>query len=172
MNRVRCLPFLLLVLTVAAYGFGGCAMMQPPQVEEDTTMAGGPADEGGEAPVESKYTHEQVVDAITATLTSRQFRFALKRTDVENAEVETQWRDEEAFEGGGPGTYGGEDKYRSFVVVSFDFSRNRVNIERTAQQMDFYINDWRDVQSRRYHRDEDMQIQKVIIETLEESTAE
>jgi hypothetical protein len=162
---------LLLVLTVAAYGLGGCAYMKPPVIEEDLTSAE-PTVEGGEATEEAKYTHEQVTDAITATLTSNEFRFALKRTDVENAEVETQWRDEEAFEGGGPGTYGGEDKYRSFVVVSYDFARNRINIERTAQQMDFYINDWRDVQPRRYHRDEDMQIQKVIMELLEESTAE
>jgi hypothetical protein len=146
-------------------------MMKPPEIEEGMTTAGQSTEEGGEAPGEAKYTHEQVTDAITTTLTSRQFRFALKRTDVENAEVETQWRDEEAFEGGGPGTYGGEDKYRSFVVVSFDFARNRVNIERTAQQMDFYINDWRDVQPRRYHRDEDMQIQKVIMEVLEQSPA-
>lgn len=172
MNRARFLPLLLLVASVAVYGLGGCAMMKPPAIEESMTSAEASTGGGGEAPAQSRYTHEQVTDAITAVLTSRQFRFALKRTDVEKAEVETQWRDEEAFEGGGPGTYGGEDKYRSFVVVSFDFERNRVNIERTAQQMDFYINDWRDVQPRRYHRDEDMQIQNVIMETLEEAQPE
>jgi hypothetical protein len=172
LNRVRFLPFLLLVLTVAAYGLGGCAMMRPPEIEEGTSMGGASSGEGGAATEEAKYTHDEVVDAITTVLTSRQFRFALKRTDVEKAEIETQWRDEEAFEGGGPGTYGGEDKYRSFVIVQFDFDRNRVNIERTAQQMDFYINDWRAVQPRRYHRDEDMQIQKVVMELLEETMAE
>lgn len=170
MNRARLLPFLLLVLVVACCGPGGCAMLRPPEIE-DTTTAGG--DTGaGDAASERKYTNEQVIDAITTVLTSNQFRFALKRTDVDKAEVETQWRDEEAFEGGGPGAYGGEDKYRSFVVVSFDFARNRVDITRTAQQMDFYINDWRDVQSRRYHRDEDMQIQKVIMEYLEDNQAQ
>jgi hypothetical protein len=138
-------------------------MMQPPAIEEDP---GAPIEEPEiEAPAEASFTHEQVVDAITTTL--RQFRFTLKRTDAQKAEVETEWRREETFEGGGPGAgYGSEDIYRSFVVVSFDFGRNRVNIQREAEFLDFYINDWRAVAPRRYHREEDMEMQKVIMEYL------
>ena len=153
-------PGLVLSLAVMA----GCSMMQPPAPEEDLGAA--PAEETGiEVPAEARYTPEQVVEAITTTL--RQFRFTLKRTDAQKAEVETEWRREETFEGGGPGAgYGSEDIYRSFVIVSYDFDRNRVNIKREAQFLDFYINDWRQVAPRRYHRDEDMEIQKVIVEYL------
>ena len=165
---------LLCALMLAFAGLTGCSMMKPPAMEEEAVPV--PEETSSEdtaAMSEAKFTREQVVEAITATLTSRQFRFALKRTDAENAEVETQWRDEEAFEGGGgSGGYGNEDKYRSFVIVAFDFQRNRVNIKRTAQFLDFYINDWRDIAPRRYHRDEDMQIQKVIMETLEQGASE
>jgi hypothetical protein len=145
-------------------------MMQPPAIEEDIGAA--PAEEAEiEAPAEAKYTPEQVVEAISTTL--RQYRFTLKRTDTQKAEVETEWRREETFEGGGPGAgYGSEDIYRSFVIVSFDFARNRVNIQREAQFLDFYINDWRDVAPRRYHRDEDMEMQKVIMQYLTEAVEE
>lgn len=172
MNRTRFMFSLLLVLIVAA-GMTGCAMMRPPEMEEEPVAGtAGPSGEDAEATSEARYTHEQVVDAITTTLISLQFRYTLKRTDVEKGEVETQWRDEETFEGSGSGARGSEDKYRSFVVVSFDFQRNRVNITRTAQFLDFYINDWRDISPRRYHRDEDMQIQKVIMERIEEAAKE
>lgn len=169
MSRSPIAPFLIVGLVLAFSATAGCSMMKPPAIEEEpiSTPEESPAEETSPT-TESKYTHEEVADAITATLTSRQFRFALKRTDVAKGQVETQWRDEEAFEGSsGGGAYGTEDKYRSYVIVSYDFARNRVNIKRVAQAFDFYINDWRDITPRRYHRDEDMQIQKVVMETLE-----
>jgi hypothetical protein len=174
LRKLSIAPFLILALALALSGTTGCSMMKPPAMEEEPSpVPEEPAAEETSTTPEYKYTHEQVVDAITATLTSRQFRFALKRTDVAKGEVETQWRDEEAFEGSsGGGAYGTEDKYRSYVIVDYDFARNRVNIKRVAQAFDFYINDWRDITPRRYHRDEDMQIQKVVMETLEEEGSE
>lgn len=160
--------FAVLGLALSLVLVGGCSMMKPPAVEED--MGTAPVEEPEvAAPAGATYTHQQAVDAMTTTL--RQFRFTLKRTDVQKAEVETEWRREEAVEGGGPGAgYGSEDIYRSFVVVSFDFNRNRVNVKRKAQFLDFYINDWRDIAPRRYHRDEDMEMQKVIMQYLVEAT--
>jgi hypothetical protein len=174
LSKLSIAPFLILSLALGLSATTGCSMMKPPPMLEEASPVPeeSPAEETSPA-AEAKYTHEQAVDAITATLTSRQFRFALKRTDVAKGEVETQWRDEEAFEGGsGGGAYGTEDKYRSYVIVDFDFARDRVNIKRVAQAFDFYINDWRDITPRRYHRDEDMQIQKVIMETLENEQSE
>ena len=99
----------------------------------------------------------------------REFKFTVKTTDLNKAEVETEWRREEGFEGGGTGSYGSEDVYQSLVIVSYDSSRNRINVQRKAQQLDFYINDWRDINPRRYHRDEDMEMQNVIMQYLEQS---
>ena len=172
MDRKRFAPLRILALALAFALVAGCAMMKPPEIEQPAPVTGEVSDEEISAPAEAKYTNEQVVEAMSTVLTSRQFAFTLKRTDVAKAEIETQWREEEAFEGGGTDNYGGEDKYRSFLVVSYDFERNRINIARTAQFLDFYINDWRDITPRSYHRNEDMQIQKVIMELLEESTAE
>ncbi len=173
MNRTR---FALMPLIAPALFLAlvtGCAMMKPPESEQPAPVAEEPSSEGeATAPVEAKYTNEQVVEAMTTVLTSRQFGFTLKRRDVAKAEVETQWREEEAFEGGGTDNYGGEDKYRSFLVVSYDHEKDRIDIKRTAQFLDFYINDWRDITPRSYHRNEDMQIQKVIMEILERQTQE
>ncbi len=143
-------------------------MMRPPEMMQ---QPGAPSQEEQvteEVPAEMKYTREQVVEAITSTLTSRQFSFQIKQRDVEEAEVETQWRDEVGFEGGSSGAYGTEDKYRSYVVVSYNFEQDRINVRRTAQAFDFYINEWRAINPRRYHRDENMEIQKVVMERLEE----
>lgn len=153
-------------LALSLVTMGGCSMMRPPEIEEDLSAAPVEEPEEIEAP-DATFTHEQVVDAMSKTL--REFKFTLKRTDAQKAEVETEWRREEAFEGGGPGGYGAEDVYRSFVIVSFDFGRNRVNIQRKAQFLDFYINDWRDVTPRRYHREEDMEMQKVMMQYLQEA---
>lgn len=172
MNRTRfaLLPLIAPALVLALVT--GCAMMKPPEIEQPAPAVEEPSEEEPSALAEAKYTNEQVVEAMTTVLTSRQFGFALKRTDVAKAEVETQWREEEAFEGGGTDNYGGEDKYRSFLVVSYDPERDRINIKRTAQFLDFYINDWRDITPRSYHRNEDMQIQKVVMEILERQTQE
>lgn len=158
------LSFAIITLVFSLSVLGGCSMMQPPAIEEEPGAA--PLEEAEpEATVDAEYTRDQVIEAITTTL--QQYRFTVKSTDVANAEVETEWRREEAFEGGGPGAgYGSEDIYRSNVVVSFDFQRNRVNIRREAQFLDFYINDWRDVTPRRYHREEDMEMQNVIMQYL------
>ena len=171
MNSKRLVYSPLLALAIFVGGITGCSMMKPPAAEEyaETTESTG---QKTEAHVQAKYTHQQVIDAISATLTSRQFRFTLKRTDVAKAEVETQWRDEEAFEGSQSGAQGSEDKYRSYVIVSYSFRKDRINIQRQAQYMDFTINQWRDIEPRRYHREEDMTIQKVIMERLEQGTAQ
>jgi hypothetical protein len=160
--------FAVLGIVLASALLVGCSMMRPPALEQEYEAT--PIEEAAaQAPANATYTHQQVIDAITATL--RQFKFTLKRTDVQKGEVETEWRREESFEGGGPGAgYGSEDIYRSFVVVSYDFAKNRVNIKRQAQFLDFYINDWRDVAPRRYHREEDMEMQKVIMQQLARET--
>ena len=162
MKHRHFLSFAIITLVLSLSVLGGCSMMQPPAIEEAPGEA--PVEEAEpEATVQAQYTRDQAVQAITTTL--QQFRFTVKSTDVAKAEVETEWRREEAFEGGGPGAgYGSEDIYRSNVVVSFDFQRNRVNIRREAQFLDFYINDWRDVTPRRYHREEDMEMQKIIMQ--------
>jgi len=142
----------------------GCSMMKPPATEPFESES---KEKSQSEQIEKLYTNEQVVDAIKDVLVSPQFHFVLKRTDVDKAEVETQWRDEMTFEGLDSGVQGSEGKYRSYVVVSYDFKKNRIDIQRRVQYLDVSINRWREIPPRRYHRDEDMNIQKSIMDTLE-----
>jgi len=143
-----------------------CSMMKPPEMEEyDVEELS--RRKAQEERVQKLYTNEQVVQTIQDVLTSPQFRFKVKRSDVAKAEVETDWREEESFEESGTAVQGSEGKYRSYVIVSYDFKKNRINIRRRVQYLDISLNEWREINPRRYHRDEDMMLSKSIMDTLE-----